>query len=850
MNIGIVIGLIKALAPGVDTEIIEQAVMDWLDDHPEATTTVQDGSITEAKLAQDVLADLAEIPSLKEAIVPLTPSATSGDVGKFMKVKTVSGGKVTAYEFGSAGGGGSVDLFYVTPEDYGAVGDGETDDSEAVQAACDAGYAVYFASNKTYYLASTVTIDHDCHLFGGENTVIKTETPSGGSAYNGIKISGTLKKTTTLTSDYVSNGTTEANCNNKFTLTDMTDIAIGDIMVITATDQHYNYSRPYYYLGATLLVTEIYDGHIYTSDSMPWNIENTEDVSVQIYSAPSATVENLSFESDGFNGGNYKYMLSLIYCNGASVRDCKFTNMPNGINVKQCVNTLIDNVSLSKSKYDNELEGDGYGMVVDSCTNTIIERIIATCAQHAISVTGQLPSINTYIRNCELTSECRVPALDTHEAVYNMVVEDCTLGTACLNAVCTINRCKVINNRRLGTGTQYISIYGSHNPEWAKIRISDTVFDGTGISITYPGVQNPVQAFDHIIDSIEITNCFGGELVYVAPTTQYILSNTINRLIIKNWRNAERIYHETDSGIIKYLEIKDTSFNRWNCIGDNTAEHGLVLDGIEQIKWFNSTPEYCKDYANRTVMADKHTMPENYPIYLSANSQTAKFRICGANITPNTASDYLIGNVSGNDGAALVRTVASTPPGTLSTDSNGNLVYTQGSNSSEATIYPIGMYLVTEWSIAKISATLKNTGETTGAKYRFYIAVVDGKTGMIVERRQHGATQASAEGANIEHESYRIKPGDVVLPYIYCSTPVAGAVTTFEDFVMDIAPVFAPHVVGEKYTAKYLTGSGTVLSLPGVNNICCSEDTFEVRYWADYVNNPIGLLPSAQGVSF
>lgn len=68
MNIGIVIGLIKALAPGVDPEIIEQAVTDWLDDHPEATTTVQDGSITEAKLAQDVLADLAEVEELKEAI--------------------------------------------------------------------------------------------------------------------------------------------------------------------------------------------------------------------------------------------------------------------------------------------------------------------------------------------------------------------------------------------------------------------------------------------------------------------------------------------------------------------------------------------------------------------------------------------------------------------------------------------------------------------------------------------------------------------------------------------------------------------------------------------------------------
>ncbi|MBQ3989641.1 MAG: SGNH/GDSL hydrolase family protein, partial [Bacteroidales bacterium] len=80
---------------------------EWLDDHPEATTTVQDGSITEAKLAQDVLAELGEIDELKEAIVPLTPSATSGDVGKFLKVKTVADGAVTEYEFGSGSGGGA-----------------------------------------------------------------------------------------------------------------------------------------------------------------------------------------------------------------------------------------------------------------------------------------------------------------------------------------------------------------------------------------------------------------------------------------------------------------------------------------------------------------------------------------------------------------------------------------------------------------------------------------------------------------------------------------------------------------------------------------------------------------------
>ena len=69
-ELGTVVALIKSMS-GADPAVIEQAVQDWLDDHPEATTTVQDGSITEAKLAQDVLAELGEIDELKEAIADI-----------------------------------------------------------------------------------------------------------------------------------------------------------------------------------------------------------------------------------------------------------------------------------------------------------------------------------------------------------------------------------------------------------------------------------------------------------------------------------------------------------------------------------------------------------------------------------------------------------------------------------------------------------------------------------------------------------------------------------------------------------------------------------------------------------
>ena len=60
LNIATVISLIKQYG-GADPAVIEAKVQDWLDAHPEATTTVQDGSITEQKLATSIAQKLGLI---------------------------------------------------------------------------------------------------------------------------------------------------------------------------------------------------------------------------------------------------------------------------------------------------------------------------------------------------------------------------------------------------------------------------------------------------------------------------------------------------------------------------------------------------------------------------------------------------------------------------------------------------------------------------------------------------------------------------------------------------------------------------------------------------------------------
>lgn len=91
-------------------EQAQAAVNIWLNAHPEATTTVQDGSLTEAKFT-----DTLKLSAIKD---------------------------------------------YVTPQMFGAKADGTTDDSTAIQEALNAGKYIVFPAG-TYKISSTVYLGKD-----------------------------------------------------------------------------------------------------------------------------------------------------------------------------------------------------------------------------------------------------------------------------------------------------------------------------------------------------------------------------------------------------------------------------------------------------------------------------------------------------------------------------------------------------------------------------------------------------------------------------------------------------------------------------------------------------------------
>ena len=78
---------------GADPSDIEQAVTDWLDDHPDATTTVSDGSLTTVKQSQSAYMQLGDLTDIGRMII-------NGTITKidFIGDSVVAGSGGTGYD--------------------------------------------------------------------------------------------------------------------------------------------------------------------------------------------------------------------------------------------------------------------------------------------------------------------------------------------------------------------------------------------------------------------------------------------------------------------------------------------------------------------------------------------------------------------------------------------------------------------------------------------------------------------------------------------------------------------------------------------------------------------------------
>lgn len=101
-------------AMGPSDQQVEEAVSDWLDDHPEATTTVEDGAISYAKLDSTLKGKADDVDDLKSAVASLDNAVEQLESGSLSALGASEGQVPVAdgegeWAWGDApGGGGAV----------------------------------------------------------------------------------------------------------------------------------------------------------------------------------------------------------------------------------------------------------------------------------------------------------------------------------------------------------------------------------------------------------------------------------------------------------------------------------------------------------------------------------------------------------------------------------------------------------------------------------------------------------------------------------------------------------------------------------------------------------------------
>lgn len=197
-DVGMTVGLIKALAPKLSAEDITTAVDAWLDDHPEATTTVEDGAISYAKLnssLQGTVDDVADLKSEMDNMSQPDWNQSDSSADDFIKNKPAirqqaNGGGILENGASSAsgqnshaeGGGTTASGAYSHAEGGGTTASGRSSHAE--------GGGTVASGDYSHAEGSNTTANHMAqHVFGMHN-IPDDSIESSGTKGNYVEIVG------------------------------------------------------------------------------------------------------------------------------------------------------------------------------------------------------------------------------------------------------------------------------------------------------------------------------------------------------------------------------------------------------------------------------------------------------------------------------------------------------------------------------------------------------------------------------------------------------------------------------------------------------------------------------------
>lgn len=396
----------------------------------------------------------------------------------------------------------------VSVELYGAVGDGTTDDTAAIQAALDDKKNITLTAGKTYRITNTITMNPGNTFSGPGKILIDFTTP-----YNAIELGGynvvsgiSFEDTGTVYDNVGSVISGIEKDNNKVVWCDFTDIHLGYCIRIEHASNNevcYNFIDGYSYAGIVFAYTCTYITveHNSVNDGRWIGNNNRYPICVSSYGTPDT------------NHGP----ASLIKCNYNKILDT--SPLWEGIDSHGCVNAeFIGNYIVGTVTGIVLTVPTSAGPLSANCENIIIENNLiihdeapwSSYAKSGIIVQTDTDANNIRIANnhTELrtdTSITSVSVTTTEIAVYsaedmsNVIIEGNTVKQkgSCIALSCAAGKAKTVrvsDNNLSGCdlGTNSIAININELRNFANVEIANNNIDISATAYSLRGyTANP-----------------------------------------------------------------------------------------------------------------------------------------------------------------------------------------------------------------------------------------------------------------------------------------------------------------------------------------------------------------------
>jgi hypothetical protein len=311
---------------------------------------------------------------------------------------------------------------------FGAVGDGEADDTVAIQAAateCGAagGGTVYFPPG-TYRVTAQISIPTGVHLAGERSASIVTAAGADPAAFpqQGVfYAAGSLVALPDLDDDVAAGDQT-------LEFASAPELESNDLVVIyDPADYSFNGARDYYRAGEMLVVDGV-DGSSVTTDRATFDAYASADVDVYRMDPVKVGISDLTII--GIGTTTTIACVRLSFARDSRIVGCDLSGSQwTLVWLDRCHGCIVSDVH----GFDNGTTGTtNYAVDLGNCQRTIVDRVVATVQRHAVTGGGRheagcVPNREIIVSKCILTS-LRHTALDFHGNSEHYIVSDCILN--------------------------------------------------------------------------------------------------------------------------------------------------------------------------------------------------------------------------------------------------------------------------------------------------------------------------------------------------------------------------------------------------------------------------------------